>query len=189
MQRLREKSKVLWAILASLLFHLVVALSLATFGGAFARATPVEEKPVELTIVDLSAKPPPAAANPAVCRDGRSEAIGGAPEGQDFRIECQFPCGEQAASYWSGSVADTARKGSALHPNRDASFFSGQRGRKTATNTTAARNEVYTGAESTCYAHTESFGDPENYANAGSCNDAGTGAVCHVDSNAAAAHP
>ena len=188
MQRLREKSKVLWAILASLLFHLVVALSLATFGGAFARATPVEEKPVELTIVDLSAKPPPAAANPAFVETDEAKQWR-SPEGQDFRIECQFPCGEQAASYWSGSVADTARKGSALHPNRDASFFSRQRGRKTATNPTAARNEVYTGAESTCYADAESFGDPENYANAGSCNDAGTGAVCHVDSNAAAAHP
>ena len=84
MQRLREKSKVLWAILASLLFHLVVALSLATFGGAFARATPVEEKPVELTIVDLSAKPPPAAANPAFVETDEAKRSAEPPKDKTF---------------------------------------------------------------------------------------------------------
>ncbi len=74
MERLRERTKVLLAILASLLVHVVVAFSLATFGGAFATATPVEEKPVELTIVDLSATPPPAVArNPSFMETDESK--------------------------------------------------------------------------------------------------------------------
>jgi outer membrane biosynthesis protein TonB len=64
MQERRERAKVLWAILASLLVHVMVAFSLAAFGAAFAPVLPPEEQPVELTIVDLSATPPPVAVAP-----------------------------------------------------------------------------------------------------------------------------
>ena len=43
----------------SLFLHLVIGFSLAAFGGAFTPALPLEDKPVELTIVDLSTTPPP----------------------------------------------------------------------------------------------------------------------------------
>src|SRR6266516_6310341 len=52
--REHDARKVLWALLAALLIHLVVAYSLAVFGGVFSPALPMEEKPVELTFVDLS---------------------------------------------------------------------------------------------------------------------------------------
>src|SRR5437016_13440764 len=58
MDRKQEARKVLWAFLAALFVHLVVAYSLATWGGIFSAALPVSEKPVELTIVDLSTPPP-----------------------------------------------------------------------------------------------------------------------------------
>src|SRR6266480_1843504 len=45
---------VLWALLAAILIHLVIAFLLAAFGGVFSAAAPTEEKPVELTFVDLS---------------------------------------------------------------------------------------------------------------------------------------
>ena len=45
---------VLWALLAAILIHLVIAFLLAAFGGVFSAAAPMEEKPVELTFVDLS---------------------------------------------------------------------------------------------------------------------------------------
>ena len=48
-----------WAILISFFLHFVVAFSLAAFGGAMSPSFPLEDKPVELTIVDLSATPPP----------------------------------------------------------------------------------------------------------------------------------
>lgn len=58
----RERRKVLLAVAASIFLHLIVAFSLASFGGVFIPVTPPEEKPVELTIVDMSATPPPAVA-------------------------------------------------------------------------------------------------------------------------------
>jgi outer membrane biosynthesis protein TonB len=55
--RKQEARKVLWALLAALFIHLVVAYSLAVLGGTFSPALPIEEKPVELTLVDLPSTP------------------------------------------------------------------------------------------------------------------------------------
>lgn len=59
MEQTKEHRKLGLAILISLLLHLVVGYSLAAFGSAFTPAPPLEDKPVELTMVDLSATPPP----------------------------------------------------------------------------------------------------------------------------------
>ncbi len=59
MEQKKERRKLGLAILISLFLHLVVGYSLAAFGSAFTPALPIEDKPVELTIVDLSATPPP----------------------------------------------------------------------------------------------------------------------------------
>ena len=48
---------VLWALLAAIFIHLVIAFSLAVFGGVFSPAVPIEDKPVQLTFVDLSPVP------------------------------------------------------------------------------------------------------------------------------------
>ena len=48
---------VLWALLAAIFIHLVIAFLLAVFGGVFSPAVPIEEKPVQLTFVDLSPVP------------------------------------------------------------------------------------------------------------------------------------
>ena len=45
---------VLWALLAAIAIHLAVAFLLATFSGVFSPAVPFEDKPAELTLVDLS---------------------------------------------------------------------------------------------------------------------------------------
>src|SRR5437016_1375931 len=55
--RKQEARKVLWALLAALFIHLVVAYTLAALGGAFSPAFPVEEKPAQLTLVDLPPTP------------------------------------------------------------------------------------------------------------------------------------
>ena len=49
-----ETRTVLFALLAAILIHLFVAFFLAAFGGVFSPATPVEDKPSELTFVDLA---------------------------------------------------------------------------------------------------------------------------------------
>ena len=53
-----ETRTVLLAVLAAILLHLLVAFFLATFGGVFSPAAPIEEKPVELTFVDLAPTTP-----------------------------------------------------------------------------------------------------------------------------------
>ena len=61
MEQRKERRKLGLAIVISLFLHFVVGFSLAAFGSASTPALPVEDKPVELTMVDLSATPPPLA--------------------------------------------------------------------------------------------------------------------------------
>jgi outer membrane biosynthesis protein TonB len=49
---------ILWALLVAILIHLVVAFLLAAFSGVFSPSVPFEEKPVELTLMDLSPTSP-----------------------------------------------------------------------------------------------------------------------------------
>ena len=58
-----EVRKILWALLAALAIHLIIGTTIAAFHDVlFTRAEPMEEdKPVELTIVDLSPAEPVAA--------------------------------------------------------------------------------------------------------------------------------
>jgi len=59
MQPRSERQKILWAIFLSLLLHLVVGVSIASFGDKLQPSLPEEEKPVELTIVDVAPMPTP----------------------------------------------------------------------------------------------------------------------------------
>jgi outer membrane biosynthesis protein TonB len=65
-ERKEEARKILWALLAALFVHLLVGYSIATFSGVFPtwELPAVEEKPVELTIVDLAAAAPVVPKNP-----------------------------------------------------------------------------------------------------------------------------
>ena len=59
MERKRERRTLLLAILASILLHFAVAISLASFGDRLQPSLPDdEEKPSELTLVDLAPAPP-----------------------------------------------------------------------------------------------------------------------------------
>src|SRR5437588_10878267 len=59
-ERKKEARKILWALLAALVIHLLIGSSLAVFGGLLYSPFSVieEEKPVELTFVDLPAAQP-----------------------------------------------------------------------------------------------------------------------------------
>lgn len=59
-ERKKEARKVLWALLAALGIHLLIGYSLAVFGGLLYSPFSVieEDKPVELTFVDLAAPAP-----------------------------------------------------------------------------------------------------------------------------------
>jgi outer membrane biosynthesis protein TonB len=61
-ERKQEARKILWALLAALFIHLLIGYSLVVFSGMFSTPfTFTEDKPVELTFVDL---PTPAPATP-----------------------------------------------------------------------------------------------------------------------------
>src|SRR6266513_4418405 len=75
-----ETRTVLLALLAAILIHLLVAFFLAAFGGVFSPAAPVEDKPAELTLVDLS----PASKNSAFVETDESKK---APEPKEKTFE------------------------------------------------------------------------------------------------------
>jgi hypothetical protein len=81
--RKQEARKVLWALLAALFIHLVVAYTLAALGGAFSPVLPAEEKPVELTLVDLPSKPL-APKNAAFMETDESKQSAGPPKEKTF---------------------------------------------------------------------------------------------------------
>src|SRR5438874_13357629 len=62
MQPRSERQKILWAVFLSLLLHLVVGVSIASFGDKLQPRLPEDEKPVELTIVNVAPTPTPAVA-------------------------------------------------------------------------------------------------------------------------------
>ena len=59
-ERKKEARKILWALLAALCIHLLIGYGLAVFGGMFSAPFSVseEDKPVELTLMDLPATQP-----------------------------------------------------------------------------------------------------------------------------------
>jgi TonB family protein len=75
-----ETRTVLLALLAAVLIHLFVALFLAAFSGVFSPPLPVEDKPAELTLVDLS----PASKNSAFVETDESKK---APEPKEKTFE------------------------------------------------------------------------------------------------------
>src|SRR5215470_16603657 len=84
--RLRDHEQdarmILWAILAAILIHLIVAFLLAAFSGFFSPSLPAPEKPVELTFMDLS--PASASKNSAFIETDESK---NAPEPKDKTFE------------------------------------------------------------------------------------------------------
>ena len=84
MERTKEHRTLGLAIVISLFLHLVVGYSLAAFGSAFTPALPLEEKPVELTIVDLSATPPLVPKNPPFMETAPSKESAEKPQEQTF---------------------------------------------------------------------------------------------------------
>ena len=56
----RERRRLWWAIFGSLFVHLIAAFSLAAFNRSSAPLPDVSDRPLELTMMNLSATPPPA---------------------------------------------------------------------------------------------------------------------------------
>lgn len=59
LDRNNDSRKILWAVLASLFIHLVVAFLLAAFGGKLTSSPAPEDRPAELTLMSLAPTPAP----------------------------------------------------------------------------------------------------------------------------------
>jgi outer membrane biosynthesis protein TonB len=81
----RYGRKLGFAILISIVLHLAVGFSLAAFGNVFTPpALPEEEKPAEITLMDLSPPPPPAEKNPQFVDVDKSKETAEKPKEQTF---------------------------------------------------------------------------------------------------------
>src|SRR6266571_9372168 len=82
--REHDARKVLWALIAALFIHLAVAYSLAVLGGVFAPGLPLEEKPVQLTFVDLTPAAPLVPKNSAFMETDESKQSAEPPKEKTF---------------------------------------------------------------------------------------------------------
>ncbi|HYJ04324.1 MAG TPA: hypothetical protein VEX43_04280 [Chthoniobacterales bacterium] len=94
MEKEKQRRKVGFAVLMSLLLHLAVGYSLAAFGGVLAPTFPDEEGPSELTIMDLSEAPTPVPKNPQFIETEASKELAEKPKDQTFESNAN----SQAAS-------------------------------------------------------------------------------------------
>jgi len=84
LDRNSESRKILWAVLAAFFIHLVVAFSLATFSGKLAPLPEVEDKPAELTIVNVMPTPAPLPKNAQFMETQESKKSAEAPKEKTF---------------------------------------------------------------------------------------------------------
>ena len=85
MMRLTKEYRTLGlAVMISLFLHLLVGFSLAAFGSAFTPTLPIEEKPIELSFVDLSTPPPLVPKNPPYMETAPSKETVEKPKDQTF---------------------------------------------------------------------------------------------------------
>jgi outer membrane biosynthesis protein TonB len=82
--RRKEARKIFWALLAALFIHLVIGYMLATFNGLFSSALPPEEKPMELTMVDLATPAPIAPKNSMFMETNESKQSAQQPQEKTF---------------------------------------------------------------------------------------------------------
>jgi outer membrane biosynthesis protein TonB len=95
MEKEKQRRKVGFAVLISLLLHLVVGYSLAAFGHVLTPALPVEEAPAELTLMDLTEAPPPAPKNPQFIETEPSKESAEKPDEQTFESNANSKAASQ----------------------------------------------------------------------------------------------
>jgi len=91
MKRKRERRTLLLAILASILLHFAVAISLASFGDKLQhRFRTTRRNRRKLTLVDLAPPPPAVNKNAPFHRYSGKPADQGRAKGKDIRVEREF---------------------------------------------------------------------------------------------------
>ncbi len=112
----KQGRKLGFAILISIILHLAVGFSLAAFGNVFTPpAVPEDEKPAELTLMDLS-PPPPVEKNPAFVDVDKSKESAEKPKDQTFESNANSLAASERAP--TGDLPLPSQDGKDL-PTRD----------------------------------------------------------------------
>lgn len=102
MEQKKQRRTVGFAVLISVLLHLVVGYSLAAFGSVLAPTLPPEDAPSELTFMDLSEAPPPTPKNPQFIATEPSKESAEKPKEQTFESNANSKAASQQPT--TGSV-------------------------------------------------------------------------------------
>jgi TonB family protein len=95
MEQKKQRRKVGFAILISVLLHLAIGYSLAAFGHVLAPTLPPDDGPAELTFVDLSEAPPPVPKNPQFIETEPSKESAEKPKEQTFESNANSKAASQ----------------------------------------------------------------------------------------------
>jgi outer membrane biosynthesis protein TonB len=95
MEQKKQRRTVGFAVLISVLLHLVVGYSLAAFGSVLAPTLPADDAPAELTFVDLSDVAPPAPKNPQFIETAPSKESAEKPKEQTFESNANSKAASQ----------------------------------------------------------------------------------------------
>ena len=96
-ERKQEARKILWAFLAALVIHVVIGFLLAIVSAVQTIPIPEEDKPVELTIVDMSPVAPPKPKNAQFIETDESKASTEAPKEKTFESNANSIGASEAA--------------------------------------------------------------------------------------------
>jgi outer membrane biosynthesis protein TonB len=95
-ERKQEVRKIFWALLAALVVHLAIACSIAVFGGMLSSPFSVaEEKPIELTFVDLATPAPATQKNTMFMETDESKQSKEPPKEKTFESNANSIAGSQ----------------------------------------------------------------------------------------------
>jgi hypothetical protein len=95
MEQKKQRRKLGFAVLISVLLHLVVGYSLAAFGSVLAPTLPPDDGPAELTLMDLSEAPPPPPKNPQFIETEPSKESVEKPKEQTFESNANSKAASQ----------------------------------------------------------------------------------------------
>ena len=95
MEQKKQRRKLGFAVLISVVLHLAVGYSLAAFGSVSTAALPTDDAPAELTFADLSEAPPPAPRNPQFIETEPSKESVEKPKEQTFESNANSKAASQ----------------------------------------------------------------------------------------------
>ena len=123
LDRNSESRKILWAVLASIFIHLLVAFSLATFSGKLAPLPEVEDKPAELTIVNVMPTPAPIPKNARFLETQKSKESTEAPKDKTFESNANSIAASQLPADGNSRFAFAGGKRSPISESRNAGLL------------------------------------------------------------------